>query len=631
MWSAVAPKSQPNVTLSGVPATAAYQSQFSVSTNNNGTTTSRPTITAGPGSVCSIIGNTVTMLSGSGICLVTATWLPDSNYSGFVITEAAAAAKIAPNVNFNAPGNAPYLTMFTVMTNNNHTTTSTPMISAGNGSPCSVRGDTVTMTGGTGTCTLTATWEPDHNYLGTTLTQTTRASEIKPTVTFTGAPQTAAYQSTFLVMTNNENTTRSVPVISALNDGGCTISGHTITMTSGTNVCNLTATWAPDGNYLGAVLNQFTQASKIAPKVTFTGAPPSAAYGSTFAVSATTNASSSAVFGIAAGSNACNLSGATVTMSSGTGTCIVSANWQSDTNYNAASLTQTTAALKAPLTVTANNAVITFGQPLPTLTASYSGFVNNDTPGVLSGAPILSTTGTSYSIPKSYPITVAIGTLASSNYSFVGFTSGALTVNPTGTVPPQGNACNGAYQGGTFNGQITVAPNQICEIDHGVVKGNLISGGGIVILVGSTVTGNVQIDGAATGPSAKQPNLVCASQIQGYLFVGSDPDSVIVGGTACGTTTIGQNVELENDTGAVSVSFTNMSGSLVATNNTSTVLLSGNSVGQNLQVQNNSDSAVNATQVLNNKVVGTITCSGNASITGSGNTAKQKLGQCATF
>ena len=43
------------------------------------------------------------------------------------------------------------------------------------------------------------------------------------------------------------------------------------------------------------------------------------------------------------------------------------------------------------VTVSANNATITAGSPLPTFTASYSGFVNGDTQGVLSGSPSLTT------------------------------------------------------------------------------------------------------------------------------------------------------------------------------------------------------------------------------------------------
>lgn len=98
----------------------------------------------------------------------------------------------------------------------------------------------------------------------------------------------------------------------------------------------------------------------ISPTVTFTGAPASAAYGATFGVPATANGSTTAVI---TASGACSIVGNTVTMTSGTGTCNLVANWAADNNYAAASLTQSTAATKAPLTVTANNATIRAGEP----------------------------------------------------------------------------------------------------------------------------------------------------------------------------------------------------------------------------------------------------------------------------
>ena len=71
---------------------------------------------------------------------------------------------------------------------------------------------------------------------------------------------------------------------------------------------------------------------------------------------------------------------------------------------------------------------MTYGGNLPALTASYSGFQNGDSQGVLSGAPSLTTTATSSSPVGSYPITAAQGTLAAQNYTFV-FVNGSLAIN----------------------------------------------------------------------------------------------------------------------------------------------------------------------------------------------------------
>ena len=51
----------------------------------------------------------------------------------------------------------------------------------------------------------------------------------------------------------------------------------------------------------------------------------------------------------------------------------------------------------AALTITANNQTKVYGAALPTLTASYSGFVNGDTSASLTTQPTLTTTATAAS------------------------------------------------------------------------------------------------------------------------------------------------------------------------------------------------------------------------------------------
>jgi hypothetical protein len=81
----------------------------------------------------------------------------------------------------------------------------------------------------------------------------------------------------------------------------------------------------------------------------------------------------------------------------------------------------------ATLTVTANNASRAVGAANPTLTASYSGFVNGDTSAVLTGSPLLTTTAATSSAAGTYPITVTQGTLMAANYTFA-FVNGTLSV-----------------------------------------------------------------------------------------------------------------------------------------------------------------------------------------------------------
>jgi len=69
-----------------------------------------------------------------------------------------------------------------------------------------------------------------------------------------------------------------------------------------------------------------------------------------------------------------------------------------------------------------------YGGSLPTLTASYAGFVNGDTSSVLTGSPGLTTVAASSHV-GSYAITAAAGTLAADNYTFT-FAPGTLAITP---------------------------------------------------------------------------------------------------------------------------------------------------------------------------------------------------------
>jgi hypothetical protein len=83
----------------------------------------------------------------------------------------------------------------------------------------------------------------------------------------------------------------------------------------------------------------------------------------------------------------------------------------------------------APLTVTADALSNYYGDPVPSLTYTVSGFVNGDTSAVLTGMPVLSTSATSTSSAGIYAITVGLGTLAAANYDFPNLMNGNLTIN----------------------------------------------------------------------------------------------------------------------------------------------------------------------------------------------------------
>jgi len=328
-----------------------------------------------------------------GTVTITATSGTKNNSATLTVT-----GQLSPTVTFTgAPANAPYNGTFTVTATTNASVM--PTIS-GTAGVCSVGAVTgtpananalVTMLSGSGTCIVSASWTSDANYSAAgPLTQSTSASSVAPTVTFTGAPASSAYKGTFTV---TATTNASVmPTISGT-AGICSVGAVTgssssaqavVTMLSGTGSCTVSAAWAASGNYSAAgPLTQTTNASMIAPTVTFTGAPASAGYSTSFNVTATTNASTMPQ--ITGTANVCSVgtvSGspasatAAVTMLGNSGTCTLTATWAADANYTApAPRNQTTTATKAASTtsITSNTPNPSGLQQAVTINFSVSG------------------------------------------------------------------------------------------------------------------------------------------------------------------------------------------------------------------------------------------------------------------
>ena len=85
--------------------------------------------------------------------------------------------------------------------------------------------------------------------------------------------------------------------------------------------------------------------------------------------------------------------------------------------------------IPAPLTVTANNQTKAYGAALPTLTASFTGFVNGDSPASLTTPPTLSTTATASSHVSGSPYAISASGAVDTDYT-ISYVSGALAVTP---------------------------------------------------------------------------------------------------------------------------------------------------------------------------------------------------------
>jgi hypothetical protein len=243
------------------------------------------------------------------------------------------------------------------------------------------------------------------------------------------------------------------------------------------------------GNLFGVgpliTLDGYGIASPATPVLTW-NTPAAISYGTALSatqLNATASVPGSFVYSPAAGT----------VLNAGTPTLSVTFTPTDSINYTSASKTVPLTINKALLTVTANDISIPYGSPIPTLTASYSGFVNGDAISILLGTPLLTTTATQGSPAGTYPITSALGTLVATNYTFL-FVNGTLTIPAAPTIaslsPNQGPAQNsdgspshlgvviaGTGFGNANNTQVTIGGTPVTPILWGDPTGSICTSG----------------------------------------------------------------------------------------------------------------------------------------------------------
>ncbi len=107
----------------------------------------------------------------------------------------------------------------------------------------------------------------------------------------------------------------------------------------------------------------------------------------------------------------------------------ITASGADDGNYTISYASGTLTVTPAPLTISAANVSKVYGEALPALTATYSGFVNGDSASSLTTAPSLATAATEASPVVSGGYAIAASGAVDPNYAF-NYMAGTLTVAP---------------------------------------------------------------------------------------------------------------------------------------------------------------------------------------------------------
>lgn len=169
----------------------------------------------------------------------------------------------------------------------------------------------------------------------------------------TAAPGSAEYEETFSVAA----TASSGLGVAITTSGGCSGSGTgsaTITMTSGTTACAVAYNQAGNGTYAAAPeVTSSTTATKKDQSVTpGASTPASAAFGSSFTVTASTTSGLGVLITSSGGCTGSGTGSATITMTSGSVDCMLAYNQGGNANYDAASeVTETVQAAEAATTI----------------------------------------------------------------------------------------------------------------------------------------------------------------------------------------------------------------------------------------------------------------------------------------
>ena len=294
--------------------------------------------------------------------------------------------------------------------------------------PCSLSGSSLTI-GGAGTCTITASQAGTDDYNKApdvvqqlTIYQAPLTITADNTEKVYGAPLPTPFTAQFSGFVNGDSpgsltapvsitttATAGSPVLAGgykITPGGATSDNYKITFVDGT----LTVTPAP----LSVIADD---ANKVY------GAPvPSA-----FTVHYQSFVNNDDVNSL--GGTLAFASSATQASPVAGGPYTITPSGLTSTNYHITFVAGKLTVTPAPLTITANDAQKVYGAALPTLSAKYDGFVNNENEAVLTTPALLATTATDASpvVNGGYKITASGAT--STNYKIT-FVDGTLTVTP---------------------------------------------------------------------------------------------------------------------------------------------------------------------------------------------------------
>ena len=213
----------------------------------------------------------------------------------------------------------------------------------------------------------------------------------------------------------------------------------------------------------------------------------------------------------------------TATSSSAVGTYPSSCSGAADANYTVSYVDGTVQVVTAPLVVAASSPSMTYGGTVPTITPSYSGFVNGDNAGALTATPTCSTTATSSSPVGSYPDSCAQA--SDPNYTIT-YVPGTTVVGSAALVI---RASSGTM---TYGGTVpTITPSY-----SGFVNGNNASSLTAQPVCTTTATASLAVGNYSSSCSGGADPNYTLTYVTGLVTIGAAPLTITA---SSGTMTYG--------------------------------------------------------------------------------------------
>lgn len=446
-------------------------------------------VTSG-GTVASVSGNTVTLSGTAGVVTIQATQSGDASFAAATpVSRTFTVSKVSQRITFaTIPTKYINSAPFTLSA----TASSGLTVSYSISGPASISGSTVTLTGATGTVSITASQAGDATYnAATSITRTFTVSKLNQTISFSTIATKLVNAAPFALAA----TSSSGLAVSYSITGPATISGSTVTLTGTTGTVSITASQTGDATYNAATsVTKSFSVTKVSQTISFPTIANKLVNAAPFTLSATASSGLTVSYAI---SGPATISGTTVTLTGTAGTVIITASQAGNSTYKAAtSVIKRVLVSKLSQTITFNTLAPKFVNSAPitlaatsssglTVTYSVSG------PATLSGST-LTLSGTAGTV------TVTASQAGDATYSAArnvvrSFVVSKLSQTITWTAIP-------AKYTNSADFSVSATASSGLTVTYSVVSGPATISGGTVSLTG--VAGTVTLKATQAGDAS---------------------------------------------------------------------------------------------------------------------------------